>query len=165
MLHSYHALCSLMPTVIVQYVYFCCDVVIGQGNEPQWEQGGAQSGGTDTYSFWCARKKNVCLAKRLTWAIPPHSYLPLSLRLTSLICPSQTLSNTATISTTLAITLVFQSVTFIFGPYWAVLFYNALYLSLSLLLLPHPVSLSFSGVFFFTSYSYNSIHFNYILFI
>lgn len=47
-LHGNHAVCLPVHIVIMQHVSSCRGVMIGQGNEPQWEQGGAQSGRAET---------------------------------------------------------------------------------------------------------------------
>lgn len=45
---GYHAVSLPALTVIMQPVSSCRAVMIGQGNEPRWEQGGAQSAAAET---------------------------------------------------------------------------------------------------------------------
>lgn len=99
-LPGYHAMCLPVHIVIMQHVLPFRGVMIEKGNEPRWEQGGAQSGAAET-----------CLpsgTERQTFVwqgdSPTRVHLtPTSPRLTSLTpsFPSQTLRDTASVSTTL----------------------------------------------------------------
>lgn len=133
----------------MQSVSSCRGVMIGQGNEPQWEQGGAQSGGAET----CLPSETE--RQMFGW----ESYLPAStLHWPPSLAPAHLSEPLISVSDTLRhhhyfhnfdrrSLLLSPSVTFIFPLYRAVFFYNALRLSLSTLLMSHSLSLSLPEIF------------------
>lgn len=93
-LHLEASECLPMHVVIMQCVSSCRGAMIGQGNEPQWEQGGTQSGGADTYLSSVTERQTFVL-------LGSHVH---HLTLTSLSLAGSISDNT-TVSSTLAITL------------------------------------------------------------
>lgn len=132
----------------MQSLSSCRGVMIGQGNEPQWEQGGAQSGGAETcLPSETERQMFVWLGDLLAHLhlslTPPQPYLSQPLiSVSDKLWHYHYFHNFDHCSLLLS-----HSVTFIFPLYWAVFFYNTLHLSLSALLMSHSLSLTPSEIF------------------